>query len=121
MTDIVIPSRLVEQLEWIAETRSQKTEAIVEEALQNYLRQIEREKIQREAEAFREMYEELRNKHFGDYVAIHEGRVVDFDKDFVALHTRIRERYGRRPVLIRRVESTPERDLIFRSPRFERA
>ena len=38
----------------------------------------------------------------------------------LALHRRIRKRFGRTAILLRRVDSEPERVLTFRSPRFER-
>jgi len=34
------------------------------------------------------------------------------------LHSRIRQRFGRQPVLLRCVEAGPERVLVFRSPRY---
>lgn len=120
MIDIAIPSQLAEQLEWIAKERSVGTDAILEEAVQAYLRQIEREKIQKEAGSFRKMHDDLRERYLGQYVAVHNGEVVDHDGDFRALHERIRERFGRQPILLRRVESKPEREMTFRSPRFER-
>lgn len=66
------------------------------------------------------MHAELAEKYLGQYVAIHNGKVVDHDKDFHSLHSRIRQRFGRQPVLLRRVEAEPERVLAFRSPRLER-
>ncbi len=54
------------------------------------------------------------------YVAIHNGEVVDNDTDVRALHLRIRQQFGRIPVLLRQVMTEKEpRDLIFRSPKFE--
>jgi hypothetical protein len=55
----------------------------------------------------------------GEYVAIHNRQVVDRDREFQMLHTRIRQRYGRQAVLIRKVEPLADRELVFRSPRFE--
>jgi hypothetical protein len=59
---------------------------------------------------------EFRNEH----VAFHQGKLVDHDKDFQALHRRIRQQFGRQPVLLRQVTGEAERTWTFRSPRLER-
>jgi glutamyl-tRNA reductase len=120
MSTITLQPRLVEQLEQVAAQRSVEAEELVETAVRAYLRQVEREKIKAEAEAFRSMHAELAEKYLGQYVAIQDGKVVDYDEDFQALHRRIRQRFGRQPVLLRLVETQPERVLTFRSPRLER-
>jgi glutamyl-tRNA reductase len=111
---------LVEQLEQVAVQRSVEAEELIEAAVRAYLRQMERETIKAEAEAFRSMHGTLAEKYLGQYVAIHGGKVVDSDEDFQALHRRIRQRFGRQPVLLRQVETEPERVLTFRSPRLQR-
>ena len=93
---------------------------LVEDAVRTYLRELEREKIKTEAKAFRKLHTELVKQYLGRYVAIHHGQVVDHDEDFHALHQRIRQQFGRQPVLLRRVTSEPERVLVMRSPRLER-
>ncbi|MEE8390566.1 MAG: DUF5678 domain-containing protein [Anaerolineae bacterium] len=65
------------------------------------------------------MHAELVKQHQGQVVAIHEGQVIDHDEDFEALHRRIRKRFGRTAVLLRRVGPEPEWVLTFRSPHFE--
>jgi len=120
MSTVTLGPELMEKIEQLAAEQAMLPEELLEAALCIYLRQIEREKIRAEAEAFRSMHAELVEKYLGQYVAIHNGRVVDHDQDFQSLHTRIRRRFGRRPVLLRRVETEPERVLVFRSPRLER-
>ena len=119
MSTITLQPRLVEQLEQVAAQRSVEAQELIETAVRAYLRQVEREKIKAEAEAFRSMHAELAEKYLGQYVAIHNGKVIDHDEDFQALHSRIRQRFGRQPVLLRQVKSEPERVLTFRSPQFE--
>jgi hypothetical protein len=119
-TTITLQPRLVEQLEQVAVQRSVEAKELVETAVRVYLRQMEREKIQAEAEAFCSMHAELAEKYLGQYVAIHDGKVVDHDEDFQTLHSRIRQLFGRQPVLLRQVEVEPERVLTFHSPRLER-
>ena len=100
---------------------SKKTDVIdlVETAIHTYLRQVEREQIEAEAEAYQKLHPALTQRYLGQYVAIHQGQIIDHDKDFQQLHARIRQRFGRRPVLLRRVEEVPERELLFRSPSLE--
>jgi len=119
-TTITLQQRLVEQLEQVAVQRSVEAKELVETAVRAYLRQMEREKIKAEAEAFCSMHAELAEKYLGQYVAIHDGKVVDHDEDFQTLHSRIRQLFGRQPVLLRQVEVEPERVLTFHSPRLER-
>jgi hypothetical protein len=88
--------------------------------VRTYLRQLERDKIRAEVEAFRAMHPDLVKQYSGKYVALYKGQLVDHDEDFQALHHRIRQRFGRQPVLLRQVTSEPERVLVIRSPRLER-
>lgn len=104
MSTIALQSELMEQLEQVAASRAVVPEELLESAVRAYLRQLEREKIKAEADAFRSMHAELVEKYPRQYVAIHNGQVVDHDQDFQSLHTRIRQRFGRQPVLLRRVE-----------------
>ena len=120
MSTITLQPRLVEQLEQVAAQRSVEAEELIEAAVRIYLRQMERETIKAEAKAFRSMHTELAENYLDQYVAVHDGKVVDHGEDFQALHSRIRQRFGRQPVLLRRVEAGPERVLTFRSPRLER-
>ena len=119
MTTMTLQSQLVEQLEHVAAERCVLPDQLLETAVRVYLRQVEQEKIKAEAKVFRAMHDRLAKEYLAKYVAIHNGAVVDHDEDFQALHARIRQKYGRQPVLLRRVESEPERVLTFRSPSVE--
>jgi len=110
---------LMQQLEQAAIEQKAEPEQLVETAIRAYLRQLDRDRIRAEAEAYRSLHTELTKKYVDQYVAIHNGRLVDNDKDFQAIHGRIRQRFGNQPVLIRLVEAQPERELVFRSPRVE--
>jgi hypothetical protein len=83
--------------------------------------QSEADDLEDEINAYRLLHTSLVGQYLGQHVAIHSGALVDHDADFVALHKRIRERFGRKPVLLRRVEVEPERVLVFRSPRLRSA
>jgi len=54
-------------------------------------------------------------------VAVHDGRVIDHDSALRALHLRVYALLGHTPVLLKKVTDKPEREAVFRSPRFERA
>lgn len=118
-TTLALQPALWEQLQQTADEQKMDVIALVETAIQTYLRQVERDQIEAEAEAYQKLHPMLTQKYLGRYVAVHHGQVIDHDKDFQQLHTRVRQRFGRRPVLLRRVEEAPEREIVFRSPSLE--
>ena len=113
MATITLQTGLMKELKRLAEQQHTAPEELVAIALRRYLRQVQEQKIRKEAEAFHAMHSEPVNQYLGQVVAIHEGQVVDHDGDFVALHRRVRERFGRTAVLLRRVGPEPERVLNF--------
>lgn len=52
---------------------------------------------------------------------MHNGQVVDHDTDFQALRQRIRQRFGRTPVMITLVEDVAEQPLVRHGFRMETA
>ena len=120
MSPVLLQPDLAERLEETAVEKEIAADALLDLAVRSYLRQIDRETIKAESEAFRAMHAELLRPYPNQYVAIHRRAVVDADGDFQLLHNRIRSRFGQLPVLLRRVEQEPERTLVFRSPRFEK-
>ena len=111
MATISLQSPLMEQLQQVASEQATPPEKLLETAVRTFLRQLEREKIKTEADAFRSRHAELAEKYMGQYVAIHHGEMVDHDQDFQTLHSRIRRRFGRQAVLLWRVRTEPERIL----------
>ena len=69
---------------------------------------------------FEEQKSQLLAQYAGQYIAMHQGNVVDHDLNLRALHLRVFENLGHKPVLLKQVTTEPERELVFRSPRFER-
>ena len=86
----------------------------------DHLRPYQREKIRAETDAFHAQKTELLIQYAGEYVAMHQGAVIDHDLDLRALYLRIFARLGHTPVLLKQVTPEAERELVFRSPRFER-
>ena len=57
-------------------------------------------KIHIEAEAWRAMPEAERRRYRNQFVAVHNGQVIDHDADRLLLYRRVREKLGDVPVLI---------------------
>ncbi len=119
MLTVSLPEMVVKDLTEIAKLEGLTVEQALSKAAAYYRREVGRRKIDVEAEAYRRKHPRLRAKYLGKHIAMHNGRVVDHDRDPSALYLRVRERFGRIPVLIRLVEEEPERELVFRSPRLE--
>jgi len=110
---------LIERIQQLAQESNRDTTQIVEDAVQAYLDQLEREKIHKETEAFWAMQADLVVQYLGEYVALHQGQVVDHDPDIVCLEQRVAEKLGDVAVLIAPVTGEPRRDLSTVSFRME--
>jgi antitoxin (DNA-binding transcriptional repressor) of toxin-antitoxin stability system len=67
------------------------------------IHQTQLQKFEQERAAYLRLKSQLLQTHHGQFVAVHEGQVVDADQDNRALVKRIVERYGNEPVYIQRV------------------
>jgi hypothetical protein len=119
MEAILLQPQLMEQVLLVASQESKRPDELVESAVRDYLRGLQRKKIEAEVRAFVQLHSELVETYLGQYVAIHRGKLIDQASDFQTLHRRIRQRFGNEAILIRRVEPSSESELVFRSPRFE--
>jgi hypothetical protein len=72
------------------------------------LRPAVRDKWVREFEAFQRLLPELLESHPGQYVVIHEGRVVDTGQDDLALALRFFAEHGNVPIHVGLVTDAPE-------------
>jgi hypothetical protein len=109
---------LASQLASAAGARETSVEALAETVLRAFLDEEADRKLDRELEAFRAMHADLLASYRDEYVAIHQGRVIDHDLDELALFLRIDEQYPDVPVLIRKVRPEVEEVYTIRSPRF---
>jgi hypothetical protein len=66
-----------------------------------------RGKWEREYEAYQRLLPQLLQTHRGQYVAIHDGHVVDSDADDIALILRVHARHGYVPIHVERVSEQP--------------
>ena len=114
--DITLKPDLLETLAKDAEQESRSVNDIVNEAVELYLRERQRAKLNREIVAYEAMHSELRQKYLGQWVAIHQQELVDQDHDRVALYQRIRAKYGRISVLLRQVADQPIDEVWIRTP-----
>ena len=110
---------LIKRIRHVARETNRNTTQLVEAAVQAYLDQLERDNIHRETEAFWAMHAELVARYSGEYVAVHQGRVVDHDPDVTRLEQRVAERWGEAAVLIAPVTDAPRHDLTTTSFRLE--
>ncbi len=120
MLTVTLKPELADQIEELAHAAHTDAEAIVEKALRAYLTQYRREKIQAETLAFEEQRDTLLTQYGGEYVAFHEGKVIDHDTDLRALHLRVFAQLGHTPVLLKKVTDESEPELVVRSPRYIR-
>jgi hypothetical protein len=115
MPTVTVKEEVVEQIDHL--TSSTNLEEVVEQALRMYLEEIGLKKMRHETVAFQQMLPDLLNQYDGEYVAVHQGEVIDHDVDLRALHLRVFEALGHAAVLLKKVAAQPEQDLVFRSPR----
>ncbi len=107
METIILQTDLYEEL---AKNASQVTKTIndlVNEAVAYYLREQQRLKLNREILAYEQHHPELKQNYLGQWVAMHEQKLIDHDHDGLALYRRIRAKYGHISVLIRQVAEQP--------------
>ncbi len=75
--------------------------------------------LAQEEATFIAMHDQLREKYFGEYVAIHNQALVDHDKDLERLSLRISKRFGTEAVWIAPVQESPQEEWVIRSPRLD--
>jgi hypothetical protein len=75
------------------------------------------EKIARDQQAYEAQHAALFAQYKGQYIAMHQGKVIDHDLDRVALSRRIDKRYGQIAILITQVREEPWLTIHLRSPR----
>lgn len=125
---LTIPDNLYLRVQELAEKQDQNIQTILVNELTKSIvadesdfkssSLLQDETVEREKRAYQTMHHRLWSQYPGQHVAIHAGRLVDHDEDGIALSRRIYAQYPEEFVLIKQVESQPERTLRFRSPRF---
>lgn len=121
MTTITLKADLTRQIEALAGTKQTEQAHFVDTAVRQYIAQLRQEKIRAETIAFDAQQADLSRQYARQYVAMHQGEVIDHDPDLRTLHLRVFARLGHTPVLLKQVQPTAPSELTFRSPRFERS
>lgn len=114
-----IAERTVNTLWQVARSQGTTAEALADKAIRAYLLQEAEQKIEREERHYRTQHAEMLRKYAGQYIAMHEGQVVDSDADELTLFLRIRKRFPMIGVLIKQVTEKVEEVWMVRSPRVE--
>jgi hypothetical protein len=118
----------------MATHRNTTLSEVVRAALENYLEETETveavaqemfenpddEKMRSEKAFFATQQPALQRLYPGEFVAIHEGRVIDHDPHLVTLHRRVVQVVGAMPVLLKQVDEPVNREFLLRRPRLER-
>lgn len=111
---LVIEPQLYSRVEQAADEHKIGIDRILTDALRRYLWELDRRKISAESQVYQRRHAELKAQYQGQYIAMHGGQVVDHDSDVTVLRERVRQRFGRRPVMITWVEEVAEPPLIRR-------
>lgn len=74
--------------------------------------------VEQEKAAYLRLYSTLKEKYFGQYVAIYGGVLIDHDTDYGHLFERVDDNYPDTFVWMTRVSDEPIETIQFRSPRF---
>lgn len=75
--------------------------------------------VEREREAYIALHPILLKQYPHEHVAIHDGKLVDHDKDGLALSLRIHQRFPDEFVWIAPLKTHAIEEWVMRSPRFE--
>ena len=132
--ELSLAPRVYHALEQEARQRNESLEAVVEAAVASFLDKsnvteptpqltpstngaTRRAKIHLEAKAWRALPERERQQYQGQFVAVHQGQVIDHDTDRLHLYQRLRQRLGDTPVLITPADPSHPREFRLLSPR----
>jgi hypothetical protein len=74
--------------------------------------------VEREMEAYIRLHPQLKEEYKDRYVAIYQGKLIDYDDDYGKLLERIDSRYPDVFVWVTPVEEEPISTIVWRSPRF---
>jgi hypothetical protein len=116
---LAVHEETINSLNQVASTLGESAEALANKAINQYLRQVAERKIEREETHYLAQHPQLLANYAGQYIAMHQGQVIDVDSDELALFLRIRQRYPMVGILIKHVTEAAEEIWTIRSPRME--
>jgi len=121
MLTITLNDQTASQVTKMAEAQSTSPEEIIEKAIRDLLHAEASRILARETAVFRTLHAQLLQKYPGEYVALHQGQMIDHDPDQLALYLRVDEQYPDEVILIKQVCSEIEEIYNIRSPRLTNA
>ncbi|MCL4836058.1 MAG: hypothetical protein KJZ86_26700 [Caldilineaceae bacterium] len=113
---VILRPDLRQTLTQRAAQEKKSVDELVNEAIDFFLQERQREKLDLEITAYTQMHLELWRTRPGQWVAFHNQELIDSDTEQAALYRRIREKYGRTAVLIRQVRREAVEELWVRTP-----
>ena len=119
VTTLSIAEETATGMRQVADNLGTTVEALADKAIRRYLRQEAEKKIRREEQHFRVQHAQLLDQHADQFIAMHEGQVIDSDANELALYLRIRQKFPMVGVLIRQVTPDIKDTWVVRSPRIE--
>lgn len=117
---ITIPEETYEKAQQIAEAESQPLEEVLVNSIQisNRRYQAQTDALEKERDAYLAMHSQLLESYAGQYVAIYQGKLLDYDADYGALSERVRTKYPKTTIWVSQVTPEPIQTIWVRSPRF---
>lgn len=103
MATITVSPDLLAEADQVTRQDGISVDDLIADTLRQHLRERRREQIEAEARAFEAIHVQLLSEYRDQFVAIHDGKVVDHDTDKAALYQRVRARYGRTPAHFQQV------------------
>lgn len=98
---------LVKEIQWVSQQEGLESEAFLAEAVRRHLATFRQKQLAAESEAWYRLPPTERQQYTGKYVAVYDGQIIDSDVDQLALYHRVRQKLGRRTVLITEGGSHP--------------
>lgn len=111
-----ISEELANKIHREAETRGVSIEEYLRSTILRESIFLARQKIEQEQKWWLSQSLNQRAKYEGEYIAVHNKKLIDHDKDEIGLTRRIREKYGNTPILIMPAEGPRELNVHLNGP-----
>ncbi|MFN8490633.1 MAG: DUF5678 domain-containing protein [Caldilineaceae bacterium] len=130
MVQVLLPDQTAEKLQRSAAKQGLDTNQLLVQLVEQYVANEpmptevadkaadeEGQKIEQEQKFYEMQHPILLKTYKGQYIAMHEGKVIDHDADRIALRRRIRSAFGRTAILITPVLEESIQTIWVLSPR----
>jgi hypothetical protein len=118
---LTIPENIYRRVEQVAISSQKPMAEIINNALAEAFPAVHvnprRHLMEREQEAYQKMLPNLLEQYESQYIAVHNGEVIDHDSDKIKLVGRIQQSLPDAIVLIKKVTTDPDQVIHMRSPR----